>query len=90
MAFYLAAVNATLKHPDDEPAIGMILCRSGKRIVIEYALSDTKKSIGVATYKTRLVESLPKDLKGKMPTATEIEYELNKISKAKIKKPKKK
>ena len=90
MAFYLTAVNATLKHPDDEPAIGMILCRSGKRLVIEYALSDTKKSIGVATYKTRLVESLPKGLKDKMPTVTEIEYELNKLSKVKIRKTKKK
>ena len=78
MAFYLAAVNANLKQPDDEPAIGMILCRSGKRLVIEYALSETKKSIGVATYKTRLIESLPKDFKGKLPSVEQIEAELKK------------
>lgn len=78
MAFYLAAVNATLKHPDDEPAMGMILCRSGKRLVIEYALSETKRSIGVATYKTRLVESLPKDLKDSLPSVEQIEAELKK------------
>jgi|SRR5579872_3730294 len=77
MAFYLAAVNAALKHPDDEPAIGMILCRKGKRLVIEYALSETKKSIGVATYKTRLVESLPKDLKASLPSIEQIETELS-------------
>jgi len=76
MAFYLAAVNATLKHPDDEPAIGMILCRKGKRLVIEYALSETKKSIGVATYKTKVVESLPKDLKDNLPSVEQIEAEL--------------
>ena len=78
MAFYLAAVNATLKHPDDEPAIGMILCRKGKRLVIEYALSETKKSIGVATYKTKVVESLPKDLKDNLPSVEQIEAELKK------------
>lgn len=78
MAFYLAAVNATLKHPEDEPAIGMILCRSGKRLVIEYALSDSKKSIGVSTYKTKVVESLPKDLKRDLPSVEQIEAELKK------------
>ncbi len=78
MAFYLAAVNSTLKHPDDEPAIGMILCRSGKRLVIEYALSETRKSIGVATYKTKVVESLPEDLKDNLPSVEQIEAELKK------------
>lgn len=78
MAFYLAAVNASLKHPDDEPAIGMILCRSGKRLMIEYSLSDTKKSIGVATYKTKLAESLPKALKDSLPSVEQIEAELKK------------
>lgn len=78
MAFYLAAVNATLKHPDDEPALGMILCRKGKRLVIEYALSETKKSIGVATYKTKVVESLPQDLKDSLPSVEQIDAELKK------------
>lgn len=76
MAFYLAAVNAILKHPDDEPAIGMILCRSGKRLVIEYALSVTKKSIGVATYKTKIIESLPKNFKDNLPSVEQIEEKL--------------
>jgi len=84
MAFYLAAVNATLKHPDDEPAIGMILCRSGKRLVIEYALSESKKSIGVATYKTRLVESLPKDLQENLPSIAQIEAELSTIQRVNV------
>ncbi|MGD0665118.1 MAG: PDDEXK nuclease domain-containing protein [Rhabdochlamydiaceae bacterium] len=77
MAFYLAAVNASLKHPDDEPAIGMILCRSGKRLVIEYALSESKKSIGVATYKTKVVESLPKKLMDSLPSVEQLEAELS-------------
>ncbi len=78
MAFYLAAVNAKLKHPDDEPAIGMILCRSGKRLVVEYTLSESKKSIGVSTYKTKVVESLPKNLKKNLPSIEQIENELKK------------
>jgi predicted nuclease of restriction endonuclease-like (RecB) superfamily len=77
MAFYLAAVNASLKHPDDEPAIGMILCRSGKRLVIEYALSESKKSIGVATYKTKVVDSLPKKLMDSLPSVEQLEAELS-------------
>ena len=72
MAFYLATVNATLKYPDDESAIGMILCRSGKRLIIEYSLSDSKKSIGVATYKTKLAESLPKAFKDNLPRNSHI------------------
>lgn len=79
MAFYLAAVNAALKHPDDEPAIGMILCRTGKRLVIEYALSETKRSIGVATYKTKVIETLPKDLKSNLPSVEQIEAELSTV-----------
>ncbi len=79
MAFYLAAVNAALKHPDDEPAIGMILCRTGKRLVIEYALSESKRSIGVATYKTKVIESLPKDLKSNLPSVEQIEAELSAV-----------
>jgi hypothetical protein len=79
MAFYLAAINAALKHPDDEPAIGMILCRTGKRLVIEYALSETKRSIGVATYKTKVIETLPKDLKSNLPSVEQIEAELSTV-----------
>lgn len=73
---YLSAVDDLLRHPDDKPTIGLLLCRSKDKIVVEYALRDLKKPIGVAHWETRLVEKLPKDLKGSLPTVEEIEAEL--------------
>jgi hypothetical protein len=46
MNFYLSAVNDLLRHPDDQPSIGIILCREKERIVVEYALRDYAKPIG--------------------------------------------
>jgi len=74
---YLSAVDDLLRHPDDKPTIGLLLCRSKDRIIVEYALRDLKKPIGVAGWKTKLVEKLPKDLKGSLPTVEEIEAELS-------------
>lgn len=76
MSFYLGAVDAVLKHPTDEPSIGMILCRSKKKLMVEYALQDTRRPIGVASFETKLIESLPKELKSSFPTIEEIEAEL--------------
>ena len=81
MSFYLAAIDATMKHPDDEPSIGMILCRSRKKLIVEYALQDKKRSMGVSTYKTKLLETLPKEFKPNLPSKKQIEEELNKNSK---------
>jgi hypothetical protein len=74
--FYLSAVDAQLRHPDDQPSIGLLLCRGKNRLTVEYALRDLKKPIGVAEWRTRLVESLPKILQGSLPTVGEIEAEL--------------
>jgi predicted nuclease of restriction endonuclease-like (RecB) superfamily len=76
MNFYLSAVDAHLRHPDDQPSIGLLLCRGKNRLTVEYALRDLKKPIGVAEWRTRLVESLPKKLQGSLPTVAEIEAEL--------------
>lgn len=80
MSFYLGAVDAALKHPADEPSIGMILCRSKKKLMVEYALQDTRRPIGVASFETKLIESLPKELKSSFPTIEEIEAELGENS----------
>lgn len=77
MNFYLSAVDDLLKHQDDQPSIGLLLCRSRNRLQVEYALRDLKKPIGVAQWETRLVEKLPKALKGSLPTVEEIEAELS-------------
>lgn len=76
--FYLSAVDDLLKHPDDKPAIGLLLCRSKDKLTVEYALRDLKKPIGVAEWQTKLVRSLPKTLKGNLPTIAELEKELGK------------
>ena len=73
---YLSAVDDLLRHGDDKPTIGLLLCRSKDKIVVEYALRDLKKPIGVAGWETRIVEKLPADLKGSLPTVEEIEAEL--------------
>ncbi len=73
---YLSAADDLLRHPDDKPTIGLLLCNSKDRIVVEYALRDLAKPIGVAGWETRLVETLPEDLKGSLPTIEEIEAEL--------------
>ncbi len=78
MNLYLSAVDDLLRHHDDKPTIGLLLCRSKNRIVVEYALRDLKKPVGVAHWETRIVKALPKELKGSLPTVEEIEAELGK------------
>jgi predicted nuclease of restriction endonuclease-like (RecB) superfamily len=77
MNFYLSAVDDQLRHADDRPSIGLLLCKERDHLTVEYALRDLKKPIGVAQWQTKLVESLPKNLKGSLPTVEEIEAELD-------------
>jgi predicted nuclease of restriction endonuclease-like (RecB) superfamily len=77
MNFYLSAVDDQLRHADDTPSIGLLLCKQRDHLTVEYALRDLKKPIGVAQWQTKLVESLPKNLKGSLPTVAEIEAELD-------------
>ena len=76
MNFYLSAVDDRFRQPGDQPSIGLILCRAKNRIIAEYALRDLQKPIGVSGYVTRLVESLPKELRAAVPSVKEIESEL--------------
>lgn len=76
MNFYLSAVDDLLRHPDDKPSIGIILCKTRSRVIAEYALRDLAKPVGVARYKTRLVDALPDNLKGELPTVEQIQAEL--------------
>ncbi len=73
---YLSAADDLLRHPDDQPTIGLLLCRSKNKVVVEYALRHLKRPIGVAQWETKIVKSLPKELKGSLPTVEEIEKEL--------------
>jgi predicted nuclease of restriction endonuclease-like (RecB) superfamily len=80
---YLSAVDSLLRHPGDLPTIGLLLCKSKDNYVAEYALRDIRKPIGISSYTTKLVESLPKEFKGKLPSIEDIEAELEKKGTAK-------
>jgi len=73
--FYLAAVDAQVKAPDDKPTIGLLLCKTKKRLVAEYALSGIDKPMGVAEY--QLVKALPEPLDTCLPTIEALEEELS-------------
>ena len=75
MNFYCSAIDDTLKHPTDQPTIGLILCENKKKIIAEYALRDTNKPIGVSEYE--LTRALPENLKPSLPSIDEIENELS-------------
>ena len=74
---YLSAVDDLLRHPDDQPTIGLLLCRKKNKLVAEYALRGLDQSIAVAEWQTRLTDTLPDDLRGSLPTIEEIEAELS-------------
>ena len=75
--FYLSAVDSLLKRSDDQPTIGLLLCRDKNNIEVEFALRDMNKPMGVSEY--TLVEALPDNLKGALPTVEEIENDLQQL-----------
>lgn len=74
LGFYLTAVDTQIKHPQDAPTIGLLLCKSKNKVVAEYALRDKTQPVGVAEY--QLVESLPSELQTSLPSIEQIEREL--------------
>lgn len=64
-----------VKRPDDNPSIGIILCKTKDKVTAEYAIKDMNKAIGISEY--RIQESIPKDLKDSLPTIEQIEAELS-------------
>jgi predicted nuclease of restriction endonuclease-like (RecB) superfamily len=70
MQFYLTALDRQVREEGENPSIGIILCKEKKRTIVEYALHDARKPIGVATY--QIVKRLPKELKGQLPSPEEI------------------
>ena len=76
MNFYLSAVDDLLRHPDDQPSIGILICKTKNKVKVEYALRNCKSPISVTSYETKIVKALPKELKSSLPTVEEIEAEL--------------
>ena len=74
LSFYLTAVDMQVKAEQDNPTIGLLLCKSKNTVVAEYALRDKTQPIGVAEY--QLIESLPEELQTSLPSIEQIEREL--------------
>ncbi len=71
--FYLSAVDTLVKQADDNPTIGILLCRYKNNIEAEFALRDINKPMGISEFK--ITEILPENLKSSLPTIEEIENE---------------
>jgi predicted nuclease of restriction endonuclease-like (RecB) superfamily len=82
MNFYLSAVDDQLRHPDDKPTIGIILCKGRNEVIVEYALRDSSKPMGIAQYK--LSQSLPPQLVEDLPTVAEFAREFPLMSVVKL------
>jgi predicted nuclease of restriction endonuclease-like (RecB) superfamily len=75
--FYLSALDDKVKLPDENPSIGIIICKEKDRTIVEYALRDTNKPISVATYK--VTSKLPKNLRNQLPSPEQIQELIEKI-----------
>jgi predicted nuclease of restriction endonuclease-like (RecB) superfamily len=72
--FYLSAVDAQLKRFDDEPSIGILLCKHKDKVEVDYALRDINKPIGISEY--LLTDSIPEKLQAKLPSIEQLENDL--------------
>lgn len=81
MNFYLSVVDDQIKTNDDQPSIGIILCKNKNKLEVEYALQGMSKPIGVSEF--TITQALPSELKSNLPTVEEFETELNKMTEPK-------
>jgi hypothetical protein len=70
MQFYLSLLNEKVRLPDENPSIGIIICKSKKRTRVDYALRNTNQPIGVSTYS--ITNELPEAWRGLLPTPEQI------------------
>lgn len=73
MNFYLNVVDDLIKTEDENPTLGVILCKSKKNVSVEYALQGMQRPIGVTTH------NLPKELENSLPTVEALEQELKTV-----------
>ena len=78
ISFYITAIDEKVRGKDDNPTIGLILCKEKDHYSAEYALKSSSKPIGIASYVTDLIHELPLEWKSPLPTIQEIEIELEK------------
>ena len=82
--FYLSAVDDQLRAADDQPTIGLILCKDKDKLDVEYALRDINKPMGVSSFITK---DIPLSVQSQLPTVQEIESELTALMHADENKP---
>lgn len=70
LGFYITAINRQLKHANDNPTIGLLLCKKANKVVVEYALNDNRQPMGIAEYKT----GLPKEYQNALPTPEQFQH----------------
>ena len=72
--FYLNVVNKQLKHVQDQPSIGILLCKMPNKAIVEYSLENIAGPLGIAEY--QIMRAVPEDMKGELPSIEELEGEL--------------
>ncbi len=77
MQFYLAVLNKNVRLADENPSIGIILCKDKDKTIVEYALEQTVSPIGIAKYE--MVSQLPENMRNQLPTVEQISYLLQGI-----------
>lgn len=76
LTMYQNVVDDLLRHPDDNPTIGLLLVKGKNKTIVEYSLNGYKNPIGVADWEQQLTKEIPEDLKSSLPTVEEIEKEM--------------
>jgi len=77
LGMYMSAVDDLLAHAEDQPTIGLLLCKSKNNVVAGYALRGYKSPIGVSEWKTEIVNSLPEEFASSLPSIEALEAELS-------------
>jgi len=77
MQFYLAVLDDRVRSGDENPSIGIIVCKSKNKTIVEYALRESKRPIGVSAY--RIMTKLPMELVNKLPSPKQVSMLLDKI-----------
>lgn len=76
--FYVNVIDDKLRRPTDNPTIGIVLCRSKKKSVVEYALRGISQPISVSTYRT--TAALPEEFKAKLPSVEDLQHEIEAVA----------
>ncbi len=73
LEFYLTAIDMEVKHENDNPTIGLLLCQNANKLVVDYSLKDKKQPIGVSKYKLS-ENKLPKGLEDALPSPEQFKH----------------